>query len=120
MPGTAAGLGIDPRNPLQSVAGTASYLGQLQQKYGDDRIALAAYNWGPGNVDKWLQNGADPAKLPAETQKYISTVMGNLRRFGGALPAQGIGTVGITPVPCAARIDRGRQGVSRESGEVCF
>lgn len=74
MPKTAAGLGGDPKNPLHNVAMAQTLLGRLQTKYGNDQHALAAYNWGEGNVDKWIKAGADPSKLPAETQKYIATV----------------------------------------------
>lgn len=51
------------------------YLDAMYRRYGDQATALAAYNWGPGNVDKWLKNGADPKKLPTETKNYISNVM---------------------------------------------
>ena len=51
------------------------YLDAMYRRYGDQTLALAAYNWGPGNVDKWLKSGADPKKLPAETRSYISKVM---------------------------------------------
>ena len=51
------------------------YLDAMYQRYGDKATALAAYNWGPGNVDKWLKSGADPKKLPAETRKYIGNIM---------------------------------------------
>jgi soluble lytic murein transglycosylase-like protein len=43
----------------------------LQKYNGNLEYALAAYNWGPGNTDKWIAQGADPAKLPAETRNYI-------------------------------------------------
>lgn len=52
------------------------YLDAMYRRYGDQATALAAYNWGPGNVDKWLKSGADPKKLPAETRKYVKNVMG--------------------------------------------
>lgn len=55
--------------------GTA-YLEAQQQKYGNDVHALAAYNWGPDRVDKWLETtGGDPRKLPDETRRYIGDVM---------------------------------------------
>ena len=76
---TAKGLGVDPTNETQNREGGHRYLGQLFDKYGNWDQALAAYNWGPGNVDKWLEKGADPAKLPAETQNYVESV---LRRSG--------------------------------------
>ena len=46
------------------------YFEKMLNKYGDIKLAAIAYNWGPGNTDKWLMAGADPAKLPRETQKY--------------------------------------------------
>jgi hypothetical protein len=81
MPGTAKELGVtDPFDPTQNVRGGATYLRQLLDKYdGDQRKALAAYNWGMGNVDKylarvpqgqeWLVKGLG---LPDETFNYVS------------------------------------------------
>lgn len=54
------------------------YLAAMVKRYGDKKTALVAYNWGPGNTDKWLKNGADPAKLPAETQNYVAKITGTL------------------------------------------
>ena len=48
----------------------------MLNKYGDTKLAAIAYNWGPGNTDKWLMAGADPAKLPRETQKYSADMAG--------------------------------------------
>jgi hypothetical protein len=50
MPGTAAGIGVDPHDPLQNVAGGAKYLSTQYTKFGNWSDALAAYNGGPGNV----------------------------------------------------------------------
>lgn len=50
MPGTAAGLGVDPTDPLQNLAGGAKYLSQMFAKFGNWNDALAAYNAGPGNI----------------------------------------------------------------------
>jgi hypothetical protein len=46
-------------------------------------LAAIAYNWGPGNTDKWLVAGADPSKLPRETQKYSADMAagGEVRHF---------------------------------------
>jgi hypothetical protein len=52
------------------------YLDAMYRRYGDEATALAAYNWGPGNVDKWLKKGGDPKQLPAETKKYIGNILG--------------------------------------------
>ena len=81
MPETARnpGFGITPARDNSSAenlrVGT-EYLNAMLQKYnGNLEYALAAYNWGPGNTDKWIAQGADPAKLPAETRNYIPKVM---------------------------------------------
>ena len=71
MPGTAKALGADPHDPAQNVEAGAAYLRELLIKYdGDPRKALAAYNAGPGAVDKY--NGVPPY---AETQTYIERVL---------------------------------------------
>ena len=80
MPGTMRdpGFGVTPmRNDSEEENRRVGreYLDAMYRKYGDQTLALAAYNWGPGNVDKWLKKGADPKKLPAETRSYISKVM---------------------------------------------
>ena len=66
------------------------YLDAMYRKYGDEATALAAYNWGPGNVDKWLKKGGDPKKLPAETRKYISNILGG--KATPKMPERDIGT----------------------------
>ena len=74
MPATAAELGVNPKDKFQNVAGGVRYFDDMLAKYGDKNIALAAYNWGPGNVDKWLKRGGNEAELPAETRAYIKRV----------------------------------------------
>jgi len=71
MPATAQAYGADPHDPAQNVEAGAAYLRELLIKYdGDPRRALAAYNAGPGAVDKY--NGVPPY---AETQTYIERVL---------------------------------------------
>src|SRR5690348_4419600 len=55
MPGTAAELGVDPRDPLQNIQGGFRYLKQQYDKFGNWSHALAAYNAGPGAVQKFLK-----------------------------------------------------------------
>lgn len=71
MPATAQELGINPFETDQSISGGVKYMGSLLDRYQDPRTALAAYNWGMGNVDrKGLEN------MPTETQNYIAKVLG--------------------------------------------
>jgi hypothetical protein len=75
MPGTAKDLGVrNPYDPEQNIEGGVKYLAQLQRKYQDPRLTAIAYNWGPGNTDKWLAAGADPSRLPRETRGYIQNL----------------------------------------------
>lgn len=72
-PGTAADYGVtDPTDPVQNANAGANYLADLYNEFGDWATALAAYDWGPGNVSKY-----GTASLPAETQNYVSTILGN-------------------------------------------
>jgi soluble lytic murein transglycosylase-like protein len=73
MPATAASLGVaNPLDPLQSLDGGARYLRQQLDRFGgDERLALAAYNAGPGAVARF--GGVPPY---AETQAYVERVLG--------------------------------------------
>jgi soluble lytic murein transglycosylase-like protein len=71
MPKTAKGLGVDPLNPEENIRGGVTYLKQMYDKYQDPTLALAAYNAGPGRVDKALKSGQGISSLPRETQNYI-------------------------------------------------
>jgi hypothetical protein len=82
MPATAKQYGIDPLDVNQALPAAAKMTASLLKKYdGNERLAAMAYNWGQGNVDKWLATGADPAKLPKETAGYTRAAEGGIMRL---------------------------------------
>nr|WP_244515885.1 lytic transglycosylase domain-containing protein [Pacificibacter marinus] len=72
MPQTARVLGVDPHDPKQNLEGGARYLRQMYNKFGSWRLALAAYNAGPGAVEKY--GGVPPYK---ETKNYVRVIWGS-------------------------------------------
>lgn len=80
MPDTAKELGVDPNNPYENIHGGMRYLKQQYEKYGDWKLALAAYNAGPGRLDKVL---AGQSSLPEETRNYVAAIT------GGGAPVEG-------------------------------
>jgi soluble lytic murein transglycosylase-like protein len=78
MDATARGLGVtDSFDPVQSLDGGAKFLsGLLKQFHGDQSLALAAYNAGPGAVQKY--GGIPPYQ---ETQRYVPKVLGYMAEF---------------------------------------
>jgi hypothetical protein len=75
MPKTAKELGVKNINdPYENIHGGVRYLAQLEQKYKDPKLAAMAYNWGPGNVDKWLKRGKNERAVPKETRMYVASL----------------------------------------------
>lgn len=87
MPETAKDLGVDPTDPAQNIKGGTRYINQMMDKFDDEKLALAAYNWGPGNVQRAIakvkkeglkptwENILEVAYVPSETRKYVSKVI---------------------------------------------
>lgn len=71
MPATAAGLGVDPTDTAQNIQGGVDYLKQQLARFQDPELAVAAYNAGPGAVQK-----AGGVPNYPETQAYVGKVMG--------------------------------------------
>ena len=75
MPATARELGVDPRDPVQNLEGSARYFRQMLDRFGNMELALAAYNAGPGAV----RRAGNTIPNNRETQNYVPSV---LRRAG--------------------------------------
>jgi soluble lytic murein transglycosylase len=92
QPTTAKGIALrtggtafrvsDLTNPAINIRYGAWYLGDLLRKYRRERLALAAYNAGQGNVDRWLEAGT-PIQFP-ETRAYVSRVQHLKRVYSDA------------------------------------
>ena len=72
MPGTARQLGVDPYSLRDNIRGGARYLKQQVDRFGRYDLALAAYNAGPGRVERRRQ-----VPQIAETQAYVRTILSN-------------------------------------------
>jgi len=98
MPATAASLGVtDVHDPAQAIDGGAHYLKMQLDRFGGDYTkALAAYNAGPGAVQRF--GGIPPY---AETRNYVTKVLGYADAFrqqqGGAQPAQAVTSTSTVP-----------------------
>ena len=79
MPATARHLGVDPRDPLQNLDGSARYLAMMLESFGDPHLALAAYNAGPDAVRQY--GGIPPYR---ETQNHVARVMAVVARLEGS------------------------------------
>jgi hypothetical protein len=74
MPETAAEIGLDdPFDPMKALPASARFLRKLQDDFGNLGLAAAAYNAGPGRIQKWLAKESD---LPRETRDYVRIITG--------------------------------------------
>lgn len=97
MPGTAQSLGVDPRDPVQNLRGAAMYLKRQIDTFGSIPKALAAYNAGPGAVQKY--GGIPPY---SETQNYVHSIMDAATKGGRVQVDAALGTPGANqpkPIP---------------------
>lgn len=89
MPGTAAELGVtDSFDPAQNVAGGAAYLKKQLDRFGDIRLALAAYNMGPGKVTRLEildpNDAGEYNKIPERVRNYVDKVLAGWTAYQGA------------------------------------
>jgi len=103
LPGTARDMGLKPGEEYdarRNIEGGLKYMAQLKKKYsGDLTKATAAYNFGPGNYDKFLSGKKE---LPTETAKYMTTVGGAYERGKGGSGTSLASVVPIRGTPVSA------------------
>ena len=87
---TATGLGVNPNDSTQNIQGGIAYLSQMYSEFGNWPDALAAYNWGPGNVQA-NGSGNYPASVQAYVNKVLSLAAGYDDTTVSALAAPSIG-----------------------------
>ncbi|MCY1019919.1 lytic transglycosylase domain-containing protein [Pyxidicoccus sp. MSG2] len=98
MPTTASMLGVeDPFDPAPAIDASARYLAEQLRRFGDVRLAVAAYNAGPGAV-----NGRVPRN--GETEYYVPKVLAAWKHTRPATPAVAARTVPKAPAPVTARV----------------
>jgi soluble lytic murein transglycosylase-like protein len=73
MPDTAKELGADPTDPKQAIPAAGKYLSSLKEQTGSWEGAVAAYNWGIGNLTR---QGIENA--PEETRNYLQAIVGSV------------------------------------------
>jgi Transglycosylase SLT domain len=66
------------RDPAKDIGTASDYLRSLHKRFSDWQLALAAYDWGPGSVDKWQKSGGTFATMPKETQDYVSQIVADV------------------------------------------
>jgi hypothetical protein len=111
MPGTVRdpGFGVRPakdNSPDELARVGRDYAAAMLRRYNNDPTAAAvAYNWGPGNADKWVKRGADFNALPKETQKYVTRITGQMGIPIAAKRAPAPKRADVPPVPPQKRAE---------------
>lgn len=77
MPATAAEWGVNPLDPISSIVGAGRYLTWLHGQTGSWIAAVAAYNWGVGNVKKAVKKYGEAwlSHAPTETKNYVGKIV---------------------------------------------
>jgi soluble lytic murein transglycosylase-like protein len=72
---------VDPTDPFASIAYAGNWMGSLFRQFGSWSLALMAYNWGPGNVNKYLAGTF--TTIPTETDNYYSSILADISTADG-------------------------------------
>lgn len=72
-------------SPSRAIAYAGNYLAQLKRQFGTWELALKAYNWGPGNLAKWLAGTIQGE--PTETARYSAEILADVRALSGSTVA---------------------------------
>lgn len=67
---------VDVTDPKASLDYAAALMASAWKRRGSYKLALMDYNWGPGNVNTWLQNGANDDEIRAQTTHYLDVILG--------------------------------------------
>lgn len=67
---------VNPLDPFASIEYAGDYIKRLYKRFGSWNKALAAYNWGQGNLDKWLRG--EKEHMPLETQNYVREILSDI------------------------------------------
>jgi hypothetical protein len=93
MPATAAQFKIDPTDARASLEAGAKYMAQLKNRFGSEDLARQAYNWGEGNLTKFLEGRST---MPPETQAYNAAIY---KKAGVKPPTENVAMAQGTPPP---------------------
>ena len=104
----------DPFDPQQNFTAGKRYYTNLLNRYRDHRLALMAYNWGPGNVDRWMSEGAT-GPIPQETQGYLEKL---LPHTVSAEPAPDVPLEDDQPGALSRGLSAGRRGLQAIGGAL--
>lgn len=75
LPRFFPGAGIDPTKDIDAAG---AYLAKLFKEFKDWQLALAAYDWGPGNLKTWLRYSKILSQMPKETQNYVAQIISDI------------------------------------------
>jgi hypothetical protein len=121
MPGTARnpGFGVEPAkdfSPQELERVGQDYFNAMLNRYGGDkRLALIAYNMGPGAADKWVSRGGRIGDLPRETQGYVPKVLGRYQQSPQTNAADQIQPTQIQPTQRATKLLKSMPSFSNQA-----